>query len=137
MKDRPRMIKKICWSRQRMTDKKILWDKTLKKNYLLQTQTVCDKKNCLGKTQTFCDRHILSVTDTYLLWQTKIFCDRLTETDFLWQTQSVCDRRRLSVTDIDCLLGRGYLGVTDFFLILPFPIINLSRIKWVLHLQKN
>ena len=33
-------------------------------------------------------------------------------------------------------LGRGELGVTVFFLILPFALLNSSEIKWVWHLRK-
>ena len=35
-----------------------------------------------------------------------------------------------------CTLGRGELGVTVFFLILPFALLNSSEIKWVWHLRK-
>ena len=34
------------------------------------------------------------------------------------------------------LLGRGELGVTVFFLTLPFALLNSSEIKWVWHLRK-
>ena len=34
------------------------------------------------------------------------------------------------------VVGRGELGVTVFFLILPFALLNSSQIKWVWHLRK-
>ena len=85
------------------------------KNFLWQTNIICykdrgtvTKTNCLGKTLTVCDRHIMSLTNIFFLWPTKIFCDGLqlsvAAKDYFWRKKKiVCDRHILSVTDTEWL----------------------------------